>query len=237
MIFVVSGAVGVLALLLSILLPSDRSRHEKLKEEDDTSLKQFFLIFKDPRLLPIYGIIVINMFMVGILFGFLPVYLYGIGYTPVQSGSVVSVVTLSYLLVQPLAGYLADKIDISITVFIGLLLAALAIIAITFTSGALLIAIVILAGIGIGTVWTNTDALVSSLVDEKKLGAGMGAAQSFKEFGDMVGPLLIGLLTQMYGVRTGFVSCGSVALILLLLLLRFPSIKPRSVNRPLVTTQ
>jgi cyanate permease len=33
--------------------------------------------------------------MVGILFGFLPVYIYSIGYTPLESGSVVSVATLS----------------------------------------------------------------------------------------------------------------------------------------------
>ena len=43
------------------------------------------------------------MFMVGVLFGLLPVYLYGIGYTPLESGSVLSLATFSYLLVQPLA--------------------------------------------------------------------------------------------------------------------------------------
>ncbi len=219
MIFVVSAALGVVALLFTLLLPPDRSKDEKLEDDDDISLKQFFLIFKEPRLLPIYAVIVINMFMVGILFGFLPVYLYGIGYTPVQSGWVVSIVTLTYLLIQPLAGYLADKIEIRITVLVGLVLAALAVIAITFTTGALLIAVAIVAGIGIGTVWTNSDALVSSLAEGKQLGASIGAAQSFKEFGDMVGPLLIGLLTQLYGVRIGFVACGSVALILLLVLL------------------
>ena len=41
---------------------------------------------------------------------------------------------LEYLLVQPLPGHLADKIDIAKTVFGGLLLAALAIIAVTFTA-------------------------------------------------------------------------------------------------------
>ncbi len=218
MIFVVSAVLGVVALLLSLFLPPDRSKDEKLEDDDDVSLKQFFLIFKEPRLLPIYAVIVINMFMVGILFGFLPVYVYGIGYTPVQSGSIVSVVTLTYLLIQPFAGYLADKIEIRITVLVGLLLAALAVIAITFTTGMLLIAVAIVAGIGIGTVWTNSDALVSSLAHGKQLGASIGAAQSFKEFGDMVGPLLIGLLTQLYGIRIGFVACGSVALILVLVL-------------------
>ena len=42
----------------------------------------------------------------------------------------------------------------------------------------------------------------------------------FKEFGDMVGPLLIRLVTQFYGVRVGFVSCGALALIALVSLRR-----------------
>ncbi len=110
-----------------------------------------------------------------------------------------------------------------ITVFVGLTLATVAICLTTFTTGVLLIAVTIAAGIGVGTVWTNCDALVGALADKKQLGASMGAAQSFKEFGDMVGPLLIGLVTQFYGVRVGFVSCGSLALIALLLLRRLPS--------------
>ncbi len=222
MIFVVSAGVGAVALLLCGLLPpAHKASFED--DEDEMTLRQFFLIFKEPRLLPIYGIIVINMFLVGILFGFLPVYLHGIGYTPLASGTVVSVATFSYLLVQPLAGYLADKVAIQTTVFAGLLLAALAIVAITFFSGTPLLCIVVGAGIGVGTVWTNSDALVSSLASKRQLGASIGAAQSFKEFGDMVGPLLIGLLTQLFGVRTGFVTCGALALVALLLLRRIPS--------------
>jgi MFS family permease len=213
MIFVVSAGVGIVALLLSLFLPGKRHESGQLDDDEDLSLKDFFRIFREPRLLPIYAVILINMFMVGILSGFLPVYLYSIGYTPMQSGQVISVVTLSYLLVQPLAGHLADKIDIRKTVYVGLLLAAIAIMAVTFTSGVILLAIAIIAGLGIGTVWTNSDILVSTLVNQSQLGASMGAAQSFKEFGDMTGPLLIGLLTQFYGVRVGFVICGILALL------------------------
>ena len=89
---------------------------------------------------------------------------------------------------------------------------------ITFLSGGLLVVFGVLAGIGIGTVWTNSDALVSDLAGGGRLGASMGAAQSFKEFGDMAGPLMIGLLTQFYGVRVGFVTCGALALLFLLAL-------------------
>lgn len=224
MIFIVSAVVGSVALILSFFLPKDKSKAE-LDDDDDMTLKEFFLIFKEPRLLPIYAVIVINMFMVGILFGFLPVYLYSIGYTPLQSGLVVSIGTASYLLVQPVAGYLADKVSVRVTVLIGLLMASLAITAATFVSGLALIVVIVIAGIGVGTVWTNSDTLISSMADERTLGASMGAAQSFKEFGDMIGPLLIGLLTQFYGVRVGFVACGLLALFLLTLLARSPSFK------------
>ncbi|MDE2428221.1 MAG: MFS transporter [Burkholderiales bacterium] len=221
MIFIVSAVVGVIALLLSLFLPQDRSKSDALDDDDDDmSLKEFFLIFKEPRLLPVYAVIVINMFMVGILFGFLPVYLYSIGYTPLQSGIVVSAGTVSYLLVQPLAGYFADKVSVRMTVLTGLLMAASAITVTTFTSGIPLMLVVVIAGVGVGTVWTNSDTLISTLVDKRALGASMGAAQSFKEFGDMVGPLMIGLITQFFGVRVGFLTCGTLALVLLFLLAR-----------------
>lgn len=228
MIFIVCAAVGLLALLLAFLLPRDRARGEALDDDDDDmTLKEFFLIFKEPRLLPVYAVIVVNMFMVGILFGFLPVYLHSIGYTPLQSGMMVSVATASYLVVQPLAGHLADQVNIRTTVLVGLLLAALAIGCTTFTSGIVLVVVVIVAGVGVGTVWTNSDTLVSTLVDQRRLGASMGAAQSFKEFGDMMGPLLIGLLTQVFGVRVGFVTCAVLAMVFLVLLARSPALKPR----------
>jgi fucose permease len=61
-----------------------------------------------------------------------------------------------------------------------------------FASGWMLIVIVISAGVGIGTVWTNSDELVRVSASRWQLGASIGAAQSFKEFGDVVGPLLVG---------------------------------------------
>ncbi len=42
----------------------------------------------------------------------------------------------------------------------------------------------------------------------------------------MTGLLLIGLLTQFYGVRVGFVSCGALALLFLFLLARSRSLTP-----------
>jgi MFS family permease len=77
----------------------------------------------------------------------------------------------------------------------------------------LLFVIAILAGIGVGAVWTNTDALVSEQAQAGQLGATMGVAGTFKEIGDMLGPLLIGFVSQAFGLTVGFVACGVLGLL------------------------
>jgi MFS family permease len=82
------------------------------------------------------------------------------------------------------------------------------------------VAVSIMAGIGVGTVWTNSDALISGLAAKGRLGATMGAAGSFKELGDMLGPVLIGLISQAFGLTVGFVACGALGLLSLPLIWR-----------------
>ena len=82
-----------------------------------------------------------------------------------------------------------------------------------FVSGTALVLVSIIAGIGVGTVWTNSDTLMSNLAKEGRLGMTMGIAGSFKEFGDMIGPLLIGALSQAFGLTIGFVVCGVLGLL------------------------
>jgi len=227
MIFVVSAGIAAVTFALSLILPADQRGALDDDDDDDISFGDALRIFTNPDLLPIYSVIVVNMFLVGILFGFLPVYLHDMGYTTTESGTIVSIATAAYLLVQPVAGWMADRYETRFTVLMGLCLAAVGIILTTFASGWLLIVIVIAAGIGVGTVWTNSDALVGGAAAANRLGATIGAAQSFKEFGDMVGPLVVGLLTQMFGIRTGFITCGTVALVLLIPLARSQALRPR----------
>jgi MFS family permease len=158
---------------------------------------------------------VVNMFFVSILFGFLPVRVHALGYDPLTTGLFLTTATTSYLLVQPLAGALADRVGPAGTIRAGLALAGVSIIVIPFVRDVPLASVSRLAGAGVGTVWTNTDALVSSLAKGGRLGATMGAAGSFKEFGDMLGPLLIGLLSQALGLTVGFVVCGVLGLLAL----------------------
>jgi MFS family permease len=220
-IFLASTAVGILAFLVSLPLPDPKEKPVgALDDDDDFSLQSFVAVFRRPLLLPWYLVTVVNMFFVGIMFGFFPVRIHELGFDPLLSGVLLTVVSATYLLVQPVAGVLADRFNPADTVRVGLLLSAGSIILFPFATGAFLVILSILAGIGIGTVWTNTDTVVSRLAESGKLGATMGAAGSFKEFGDMVGPLLIGILSQVLGLAAGFVICGVLGLASVLLLSR-----------------
>jgi DHA1 family tetracycline resistance protein-like MFS transporter len=216
-IFYATAAVGVVAFLISMTLPSPPSEKVNLDDDANFSLKSLAAVFRQSDLLPWYFVTVVNMFFVGILFGFLPVHIANLGYSPLHSGLLIAVVALAYLLVQPVAGRLAEVFRPASTIKAGLVLAAFTVMATPFTQGVSLIVLSIAAGVGVGVVWTNTDLLFSQSAKEGRLGATMGMAGSFKEFGDMVGPLLIGSLSQVFGLTIGFVACGILGLAALLL--------------------
>jgi len=207
MIFVASFAAGAIAFCFSLLLPGTSARSE-LADDDDFSPRQIIVALRQPRLAGWYGVIVVNMFMVGILFGFLPIYVNSLGYDQLKNGFVVAAATTSYLLIQPLAGYLADRVNPVWVVLVGLILSVLSIAVIPFTSGTVLLCAVVMGGVGVGSVWTNTDTVVSNIAEERHLAATLGAAGSFKELGDMLGPLCIGVLSQFWGLRLGFLVCA-----------------------------
>ncbi|HEV8080074.1 MAG TPA: MFS transporter [Chitinophagaceae bacterium] len=227
-IFYACAGIGFIALLLAFTLPADKQKGSAAfdDDDDDFSFKSLFAVFKNKTLAPWFLIIVINMFFVGILFGFLPVRIHELGYNPFDTGLLLSVTTVSYLLVQPVAGWLADKYNQVLILRLGMLLSIVSTAAIPFVTGTLLIITCIVAGIGIGVVWTNSDALVSKLAKENEMGATMGVAGSFKELGDMIGPLLMGALSQALGLKWGFVICavlGGIALLVTIMVAQKPT--------------
>jgi MFS family permease len=210
-LFVVSAAVGFVILGMALTL---KEPEHPIESDDDgkSSLREFLAPFSDPRLMPWYVVIIVNMFFVGILFGFVPVYLSSVGLDPLKAGLTLSAGTLAYLAIQPFAGRWADRYGGRNTVLVGLIVSSLCTISLVFTQGILLVGLVVLGSLGIGVVWTNTDTIVSNLAKSGKLSTSLGTAGSFKEIGDMLGPLSIGAISQFFGLVTGFVVCGLMGL-------------------------
>ncbi len=225
-LFVATAMVGFIVLAMALSL-KEPSQHVDFDNDDKFNLHDFFTPFSDPRLMPWYVVIVVNMFLVGILFGFVPVHLSRIGFDPFRAGLILSIGTLAYLVIQPFAGRWADRYGGRTTIILGLAVSSLSTLFLVFTQGIVLIVLVILGGLGIGIVWTNCDAIISKLARTGKLSTSLGTAGSFKEIGDMLGPLSIGAISQFFGLITGFVTCGIMGLAGTMLILR----RERSENR------
>jgi MFS family permease len=219
MVFVACFAVGCLAFVLCLGLPKDR-RGSEFGDHDDLALGALWDAVSNRVLRPWYGIIVVNMFLVGILFGFVPVYTHALGYNPLRTGFVVASATTSYLLIQPLAGHLADRTDPVRVMVAGLVLSSVGVGLIPFARGAPLVILCVIGGVGVGTVWTNSDAMVSKLAARGRSASALGAAGSFKEIGDMLGPLAVGGMAQAFGLPVSFVACGALGLLSVVVLAR-----------------
>lgn len=207
MIFVACFVIGVVAFLMELPLP-EPERPVARREDDDLTLRGFAGAFRDRQMVPWYAVTVANMFLVGVLFGFLPVYASELGYDNLRAGWIVGLSAAAFLLVQPLAGYMADRGRTGTIILGGLFVAGAAIAVLPYTTGLALFATVLAGGAGTGVVWTNTDAMVSSIAPAGRRATALGAAGSFKELGDMLGPVMIGVLAHFAGLRTGFAVCG-----------------------------
>lgn len=217
MIFIATGIIGVIVLAASLLL-KEPERPAKLDDDDDDfSFKGFLAPFTSRDLAPWYGVIIANMFAIGILFGFVPVQLNALGYTPFQAGLIIGACTLAYLAIQPVSGRLADTIGTRRIILIGLFASTTSILALPFLRGVPLIGVLVLGGLGVGAVWTNTDTMVSQLAKRNQLAASLGTAGSYKEIGDMLGPITIGAVSQVFGLTIGFVASGLLGLAALLI--------------------
>ena len=81
-----------------------------------------------------------------------------------------------------------------------------------FTTGAQLLSVAILGGLGVGTGTDEHGYGGQYSRQRSRLAATLGAAGSFKELGDMLGPLTIGFVSQLLGLKVGFVACGALGL-------------------------
>jgi fucose permease len=102
----------------------------------------------------------------------------------------------------------------------GLVLSSVGVGLIPFARGAPLVILCVIGGVGVGTVWTNSDAMVSKLAARGRSASALGAAGSFKEIGDMLGPLAVGGMAQAFGLPVSFVACGALGLLSVVVLAR-----------------
>lgn len=208
-IFIVTFLVGIL-----VAVPTSRIKFKAVPQatgDEGNELKGLLKSFGERELLPWYLLSLANMVLMGALFGFLPIYASSLGYDQLWVGGIVGVCAIGYVLIQPLSGSLADRYGSTLLTVVGSTASFLSIIALPFMNGALLVVDAGVAATGIGAVWTVTSSAAAELAGQGRIGLVMGNLGSYKEVGDMAGPIIVGTLAQAISLQAGFVFSGALA--------------------------
>lgn len=208
-IFVVTFLVGIAA-----TIPASRIKYASVspaEKEEGGELGRLLRSFGEREFLPWYLLSFANMVLMGALFGFLPIYTSSLGYNQLWVGTIVGASAIAYVAFQPLSGSLADRFGSIGVTLIGSVASFLAIISLPFLSGIPLVITSAVGAAGIGAVWTVTTSAAAEVAGQGRMGLVMGNLGSFKEVGDMTGPIIVGTLAQAVSLQAGFVASGMLA--------------------------
>lgn len=211
-IFALCLGVGFLVIILTYLIRprahiSDLPPASK-DDREDHAFKDLLHSLKNRQTLPIFLIMFFNMIFMAAFFGFMPVLLSRKGLDPLDAGIILAINATVYLAVQPLAGRLSDTLGRKKLIALGLTLSTLTVSVIPFLQYPFYIGAACLMALGIGCVSPLGEAFVGDVSDESALALNLGVAGSYKELGEMFGPISMGFIGQMMGLNWAFLMVG-----------------------------
>jgi len=200
--------VIILTYVIRPHLPAANASVVLKKNKKRPALKDLVDSVKNRRTLPIFLIMFFNMIFMAAFFGFLPVLLSSKGLDPLEAGFVLALNATVYLAVQPFAGRLSDSLGRKRVITLGLALCTLCISFIPFLPNPIYIGAACLMAVGIGCVAPLGEAFIGDVSEEQALALNLGIAGSYKELGEMTGPLTMGFVGQALGLQWAFLMVG-----------------------------
>jgi MFS family permease len=144
---------------------------------------------------------------------FLPIHALSIGASTLLAGTFFAVQEAVHLACGPVGGRVGDRLGHLATIGIGVAILGAALTLLTLVrTGAALIAPAVLMGIAQGLAFPSVLALVSTQVDGRNLGLGMGLVGTLKNAGKIAGPVLAGALIYWFDFTFAFRLLGMVLL-------------------------
>jgi DHA1 family multidrug resistance protein-like MFS transporter len=215
-VYLVTGIVGILALIAALKLPSPTtttvSAAELVKKERDEIKRDVIAMLTHRGILATSVVEAVEYFAFGCLEVFLPVYLNEqVGFKPLTIGLLFTVQIAVATLAKPWMGRLSDRYGRVAAITIGLLLGAVSITMITWSNNYTVIAVLMgLFGLGLAAVTASSAALVADLARDSSYGGALGILSSVKDIGHSAGPMAGGLLIAAYSYRASLSVIGGI---------------------------
>ena len=225
--FVVSGAIGIAALLAILPLPKDAPAHRARQ-----SLRQILLglgqglrqIVGD-RAIRMASLMEATLYAgVGTLQAYLPLYALSVHVSVAQIGLLFGGQGVASIVLRPLMGSAADRYGRKPFIVTGVAICAIVLATIPyFGTFWPLLGLSIAFGLGTGMVTPSTTAMIGDLVKRGDFGAAMGVFGSLWDTGHAAGPLIAGFLIAALGYRSAFLVIAVAIATALAVFIRAPS--------------
>jgi MFS family permease len=137
---------------------------------------------------------------------------------PSLIGIIMGVQFILIPILSPVMGRISDKIGRTKPIILGLIMGGLPLITIPYVTGFVpLLAISLTYGLGFSMIISSTPALVTDLASQEAYGAAMGFLATIMDVGQMLGPIITGLILASFGYSGSFLSLGAILLAITLL--------------------
>jgi MFS family permease len=210
-LFLASTALSVVALLLAMAtkLPF-QPKAETGKIE-----------FVEKSVFPVIGALFFLTISYGGITTFLPLFAESI---EVNAGTFFLVYAVSLTLVRPVAGKLSDRIGEVFVIVPALLIAALALVVLSFSNGLLGVVVsAVLYGIGFGSVQPALQAATLRLARPERRGVANASFFTAFDLGIGFGSIVLGWVSQHTGYQVLFTVCAASVVVALFIFVVFAS--------------
>lgn len=200
-------------LILTLLIPKEPGTHvAKVSMKNMLSaLRQFF---REKVLIATAGVDMSTYFIYGVLEAYLPVFLISKHIPANLIGLLFSLQVISIAITKPFFGKLADRIDKRVQILVGISILMVTTVSIYYISNfVLLMATVLIFGIGMSLSTIATNTYMVELVEKGREGSALGLLSSLMDVGQTSGPFLTGFIVTWLSYQAGFFFAGFVALL------------------------
>ncbi len=190
---------GVIALLLSYTLEKDEPVRTERVARDVKS------IFSNNQIMTTTFVEACQYFTFGGFETFLPLYAVACGLAVSQIGLIFSVQLVITMVSKPAMGKISDTIGRKPTILVGLVVGAVSLVAVPFSTHFLVLAAAAAVyGLGLASVTASTSALVSDL-SKGSYGSALGVLSMIMDVGHASGPIVTGVLIAFMSYRSAFI--------------------------------
>jgi len=216
--FYIAFILVFLGLFTSILFVKDTRAFAKLESQTSTvsKLKSVFreTTFSNSNLSSITLAGLANNLNDGMMWGLLPILLYSLSFSIAEIGILAAVYPTIWGLGQLFTGALGDKYSKKLLLVLGMLIQAIGIFMIAYsTSYQTIFIAAVLLGIGTALVYPVFLAAIADYTHPEQRAECIGVYRLWRDLGYAIGALSSGIIADIYGLQTAFIVIGFVTLI------------------------